>query len=274
MVHKRIPFAACVLALVAFESAAGGPLRATGRQSPEFQQTLEALYNRLIAMKNWNPSDDLKLKKEIQGLTETYILTRLNEKTPPRAADLEKDLNETFSQAIGHMSAANLRKFWGEVHYASVLKSKALGNIYVVGFMIPHGNTSLDVVEVAQRVSNTYRITARAGTEMKDHTLALSPLRSPHTATLRFLAYGDRLGGNQSPLGVVLYEFGGKSLMPLWTRDNLWEGKVMVEVDTVTLTFRDAAHYEKGTPPYFMKEEYGQTQRGLKLLARHWTDAP
>jgi len=274
MVSKRMFFAVSAFVGLAVAVAPQATLRATEPQGAGFQQALEDAYNRLTAMKEWNPADDLKLKTEIQKLTEEYILTRLNGEPRPPAASLENDLNQAFSQGIGHMSSEQLRKFWGDVHYASVLEPSPPANLYVIGFMIPHGNSSLDVIDVAQQVSGVYRFTAQGGREMQGHTLRLTPMRSPSVARVRFLAYGARLGANQSPLGVVLYQFDGKSLLPLWTRDGLWQGTVKVEADTVILMFQDTTHLERGTPPYFLKEEYTQTQASLKLRSRGWADAP
>lgn len=261
------------LVILAGGSRCSGTSEIPGGRPANFREELAAAYSRLTAMKKWDAQADLKLKLEMANLTDRYVLARLNGQAPPDANSLEADLNEAFSQAIGHMSAAELEKFWGEAHYASTLTARPLANTYIIGYMIPHGNTSLDVIEIAQLIAGSYRFSARGGAEMQDHTLRLRQM-SALEEKVRFVAYGQRLGANGSPLAVVLYQFDGRSLSPLWSRSQLWQGTVQIADGSVTLTFQDPARFQKSTPPYFRREEYVETDTGLRLLSQGWVDAP
>jgi hypothetical protein len=169
------------------------------------------------------------------------------------------------------MSMEDLRKFWGDVHYASVLAAPWRGrSALVVGYMIPHGNTSLDVVEVALPVSGAYQFVAAGGSEMENHELRLGLMSSGSSQAIRFLAYGRRLGANQSLLRVVLYQLDDKSLVSLWSRSDLWQGSVSAGGNRIILTYQDAERFEKRTPPYFLREEYDLTTRGVKLASKQW----
>jgi hypothetical protein len=272
MTYNRTAFGTFVLIVLISGPLVRAQVGEAGTQPDSgFQRRLELQYSRLTSMKKWDASLDGQLKSDIAGLTDRYILGRLNGRTPS-APGLQRDLNEAFSQAIGHMSSEELKRFWGEIHYASVLGLGAQRGGFLIGYMVPHGNTSLDVIEVAEQVSGTYGFSARGGGEMQDHTLSLALMRCPNPGHVRFVAYGARLGANDSPLAVVLYEFDGKSLSALWSRSELWQGSVKVEPDSVMLTFRDVERFAKGTPPYFLQEKYKGAGTGLKLVSRHWID--
>ncbi len=239
-----------------------------------FRQQLASVYDRLATMKEWNSAEDLRLKLQAKDLTNNFILGAFAQASPPSAGSVEQDLNESFSQAIGHMSMEDLRKFWGDVHYASVLVAPWRGqDALVVGYMIPHGHTSLDVIEVAVRASGGYQFVAEGGREMENHGLRLTLMPRGSSQTIRFLAYGQRLGANQSPVGVVLYQFDGKSLAATWSRSNLRQGIVNTQGNKIILTYQDASHFEKGTPPYILREEYDVTSRAVKLASKRWADS-
>ncbi|MGA3165520.1 MAG: hypothetical protein ABSF14_05320 [Terriglobia bacterium] len=240
-----------------------------------FRQQLASVYDRLATMKEWNSAEDLSLKLQVKELTNSYILGAINQATPSSAGSLEHDLNESFSQAIGHMSMEDLRKYWGDVHYASVLVAPwGEQDALVVGYMIPHGNTSLDVIEVAVHASGGgYQFVAEGGREMENHALQLTLMPRGSSQAIRFLAYGQRLSANQSPVGVVLYQFDGKSLAATWSRSDLRQGAVNTQGNKIILTYQDASHFEKGTPPYFLREEYELTSHGVKLASKRWVDS-
>jgi len=153
-----------------------------------FRQQLASVYDRLATMKEWNSAEDLSLKLQVKELTNSYILGAINQATPSSAGSLEHDLNESFSQAIGHMSMEDLRKYWGDVHYASVLVAPwGEQDALVVGYMIPHGNTSLDVIEVAVHASGGgYQFVAEGGREMENHALQLTLMPRGSSQAIRF----------------------------------------------------------------------------------------
>ena len=247
---------------------------ATAGSQPLFQQRLATVFDRLSAMKTWDRDEDIRLKIQTRDLTNSYILDAINQPVPAAARNLEHDLNESFSQAIGHMSMEDLRKFWGDVHYATVLDARWRGrNAFVVGYVIPHANTSLDIIEVAVPVSGAYQFAAAGGSEMENHALRLDLVPPTSSGAIRFLAHGQRLGANQSPVCVVLYQFEGKSLVSLWTRNDLWQGTVTARGNRITLTYQDADHFQKRTPPYFLREEYDLAPQGVKLASRHCADS-
>ena len=54
---------------------------------------------------------------------------------------------------------------------------------------------------------------------------------------LRFFIYGFRLGKSQLRLSVVLYSFDGQNLKPLWESRDIYDGKMDVVKDKVTISY-------------------------------------
>jgi hypothetical protein len=68
-------------------------------------------------------------------------------------------------------------------------------------------------------------------------------LPAPGTGSFRFLAYGFRLGKSQPRLSAVLYEYDGQALKSLWETRDVYDGKMEVEKDTVTIRYLKEDEY-------------------------------
>ena len=68
-------------------------------------------------------------------------------------------------------------------------------------------------------------------------------LPAPSTGSFRFLAYGFRLGKSQPRLSAALYEYDGQALKTLWETRDVYDGKMEVEKDTVTIRYLKEDEY-------------------------------
>ena len=95
-------------------------------------------------------------------------------------------------------------------------------------------------------------------------------LPAPPSGEFRFLAYGTRLGKSHPRLSAELYSFDGQALASLWKTEDVYDGKLDVESDRVTIDymkeddFIEAATYKR-TPPRY-RVIYKITQKGLELV--------
>lgn len=91
---------------------------------------------------------------------------------------------------------------------------------------------------------------------------------SPNGA-FRFFVYGYLLGESQPRLTAILYSFDGKTLKSLWKSGVLYDGKIDVTPDTVTLRYLDESEYvqavEQNHFPPGHESVYKVTPQGLAL---------
>jgi len=90
---------------------------------------------------------------------------------------------------------------------------------------------------------------------------------------LRFFIYGFRPGKSQLRLSVILYSFDGQNLKPLWENRDLYDGKMDVLKDKVTITYLKEDEYvhaveDKRQPPRHLAT-YQLTATGIQLLDDH-----
>jgi hypothetical protein len=87
--------------------------------------------------------------------------------------------------------------------------------------------------------------------------------------SFRFLIYGSMHGASQPSLSVILYSFDGKTLQNLWEQRNLYDGKIAVTPQTVTLRYLKEPEYvqavEQNQLPPGYEEIYQVTAKGLGL---------
>jgi hypothetical protein len=93
----------------------------------------------------------------------------------------------------------------------------------------------------------------------------------PRQATddFRFFAYGTRPGKSQPRLSAMLYSFDGQNLKPLWETHDVYDGKIGVSTEKVTIRYlkedeyvREQAHNRK--PPRH-EATYRMTPTGLEV---------
>jgi len=90
---------------------------------------------------------------------------------------------------------------------------------------------------------------------------------------LRFFTYGIRLGKSQPRLSVVLYSFDGQNLKSLWESRDIYDGRMDVQKDKVTIRYLKEDEYvqavgEKHTPPRHLAT-YQLTAAGIQLVDDH-----
>jgi len=90
---------------------------------------------------------------------------------------------------------------------------------------------------------------------------------------LRFFVYCNRLGKSQERLSVVLYSFDGQNLKPLWESRDIYDGKLDVLNDKVTIRYLKEDEYvraveEKRKPPRHVAR-YQLTSAGIQLMDDH-----
>jgi len=90
---------------------------------------------------------------------------------------------------------------------------------------------------------------------------------------LRFFIYGYRLGKSQQRLSVFLYSFDGQNLKSLWESRDIYDGRMGVLKDKVTIRYLKEDEYvhaveEKRKPPRHLAT-YQVTSKGIQLLDDH-----
>jgi hypothetical protein len=90
---------------------------------------------------------------------------------------------------------------------------------------------------------------------------------------LRFLTYGTRLGKSQTRLSVILYSFDGANLKSLWESRDLYDGRIDVVNDKVTIRHLNEDEYvqavEAKRKPSRYLATYQLTPAGIQLLDEH-----
>lgn len=90
---------------------------------------------------------------------------------------------------------------------------------------------------------------------------------------LRFFIYGFRLGKSQLRLSVVLYSFDGQTLKSLWESRDLYDGKLDVDKDKVSIRYLKEDEYvravERNEKPPRHLATYQLTAAGMQLLDDH-----
>jgi hypothetical protein len=93
----------------------------------------------------------------------------------------------------------------------------------------------------------------------------------PQTSSgaFRFMVYGNRLGKSQPRLSAALYSFDGQKLSNLWRQKDLYDGKMNVTGETVTLRYLLESQYvqatQQGQLPPWHEDIYQVTPQGLTL---------
>lgn len=91
------------------------------------------------------------------------------------------------------------------------------------------------------------------------------------SGAFRFLVYGNRAGKSQPRLSAILYSFDGRKLSNLWERRDLYDGKLTVTPQQVTVRYLIESDYiqatQQGQLPPWHRAVYKVTGHGLTLLS-------
>lgn len=100
-----------------------------------------------------------------------------------------------------------------------------------------------------------------------DMHYAVLPLSA--SAAFQFFVYGDRLGKSQPRLDVAFFSFDGQKLDKLWQQEDLYDGKITVTSETVTLRYLIESEYvqavQQGQWPDWHEDVYRVTPKGVAL---------
>jgi len=90
---------------------------------------------------------------------------------------------------------------------------------------------------------------------------------------LRFFIYGTRPGKSQQRLTAILYSFDGQNLKPLWQTTDVYDGKLDVDKDKVTIKFLQEDEYidavQRGRHPARHLATYQLTANGVQFVEEH-----
>jgi hypothetical protein len=90
---------------------------------------------------------------------------------------------------------------------------------------------------------------------------------------LRFFMYGYRPGKSQPRLTAILYSFDGRNLKPLWQTADVYDGKMDVDKDKVTIKYLKEDEYieavQRNHHPDRHLATYQLTAKGVQFLDEH-----
>jgi len=90
---------------------------------------------------------------------------------------------------------------------------------------------------------------------------------------LRFFIYGFRPGKSQPRLTAILYSFDGHNLKPLWQTVDVYDGKMDVDKDKVTIKYLKEDEYidavQRKRHPDRHLATYRLTAKGIQFVDEH-----
>lgn len=201
----------------------------------------------------------------IEAIINSGLLSMLNASQPPSCEILERDLRT----ALGHGGEAN-------PSLASAQCVRWNGSVYyVVGYALPGAATysrSWIGVFASTPLGSTYRLVGSAENTLPNKTLAVKVLTGGVNRKLSFLAYGINWGDAHNRLTVIAYSLSEGKLEPLWSQEDLSQGQVRVQGDTIGLTFLNSPLGPGYESVHEISETYDVTDSGIKLEKR--SEAP
>lgn len=229
----------------------------------------------VVALKKGDFEEERKIKSQARIATIKYIESYLDAANGPTSEDVSRKLNDSFASLSGYPSFQTERQVVGTEPYAQVLTNSSSRRHlpeYVVGIQQNPVGTVIWGLVHSQR---GYRLGAESCVDMDGYALHLLSLESYTRNEISFLAFGNRIGASYFPVRVVLYRFDGKSLRPLWHRDDLPDGAVTVQHgNSITLTYLDDTQRRKHSERPYIKEKYLPTRDGARLVSHELIAAP
>jgi len=170
-----------------------------------------------------------------------------------------------------------LENYFSKLHYpffgrpAVAVKPWNGGQLIAAGYTFGWSDFDrVNCVAIFQNKAGTVRLAAVTNfvPQTDLHYAFLPP--SP-TGDFRLIIYGNKLGKSQPRLTAILYSFDGNSLKNLWEKQDLYNGKIEVTPQTVTLRYLIEREYiqavERGGLPPGHEAIYAVTPQGLALQA-------
>jgi hypothetical protein len=203
--------------------------------------------------------DDAKpTTDEIQKLVIGHLNTWIANRTP-NIIQVRHELEQAFSK-LEYPAAGTPSIFispWKNVTLIGAGYTLGWSNIWRVNVLVIYENQN----------GHTREVTTTDFVPRTDlHYTILPP---SDTGDFRFLAYGRRLGMSHARLSAILYTFDGKTLQSQWKTENLFDGKLTANANTVVISYVDQDEYirqtQQGHLPPRHQQTYKVTPQGLQL---------
>ncbi len=199
---------------------------------------------------------------EIQELVVGHLNTWIANRTPDLVA-VRDELEQTFSK-LEYPAKGTPAIFvapWKGVQLIGAGYTLGWSDIWRINVLVIYENQNGHTREIA-----TTSFVPR--TDM--HYAVMAPSAA---GDFRFLAYGRRLGMSHPRLSAVLYTFDGKTLESPWKVENLFDGNVIAQDNTVVISYVDRDEYIRETQlghlPARHQKTYSLTPQGLQLESAH-----
>lgn len=199
---------------------------------------------------------------EIHKLVVDHLKTWIANRSP-NIVEVRNELEQAFSKleypAVGTPSIFIAP--WKNVTLIGAGYTLGWSNIWRINVLVIYENQN----------GQTREITTTSFVPQTDmHYAVMAPLPD---GDFRFLAYGWRLGMSHARLSAVLYTFDGKMLESQWKVENLFDGKLTANKDTVVISYVDQDEYvrqtQQGHLPPRHEKTYKVTPEGLQLESEH-----
>ncbi len=200
------------------------------------------------------------ITQQIQSLAVGHLVNWAANRSPSDV-QMRREIEHIFSQ-LRYPAAANATTF-----EAAWKGEKLLGAGYSLGWS-PVWRTNVALL-FASRDGHTRKVAFTTFVPQTDlHFLVLSPGAS---GAFRFLIYGWRQGKSNPRLTAVLYSFNGQNLQSSWKTRDLFDGKLSVQGNQMTISYLKEQQFIRATsqghyPPRY-QATYTITPKGIELAS-------
>ena len=261
--RRKVRSAGILAALMVVAAAFGlGTAQARKKQAkpqPGLPDHISSLGKRLYGL-------DIEEAKPVTDEIQTLVVDHLNTwiaNRSPNIIEVRNELEQAFSklESPANGTPSIFIAPWKNVNLIGAGYTLGWSNIWRVNVLVIYENENGKT-----REATTTDFVPR--TDMHYAIVAPSP-----SGDFRFLAYGWRLGMSHARLSAVLYSFNGKTLASQWQVDNLFDGKLSANNNTVTISYVDRDEYvrqtQQGHLPPRHEKTYKVTPEGLQLESEH-----
>lgn len=251
--------AALVIVAVAFGLGTAQARKKQAKPEPGLPDHISSLGKKLYGV---DIEDAEPVTDEIQKLVVDHLNTWIANRSP-NIIEVRNELEQTFSklESPANGTPSIFIAPWKNVNLIGAGYTLGWSDIWRINVLVIYENQNGQTREVT---------TTNFLPRIDMHYAIVAP--SPD-GDFRFLAYGWRLGMSHPRLSAVLYSFDGKTLESQWKVDNLFDGKLNANNNTVTISYVDRDEYirqtQQGHLPPRHEKTYKVTPEGLQLESEH-----
>ncbi|HEX5412339.1 MAG TPA: hypothetical protein VFZ27_10815 [Terriglobia bacterium] len=251
--------AALVIGAIAFGLGTAQAREKEAKAKPGLPEQISSLGKKLYGL---DIEDAKPVTDEIQKLVVGHLNAWIANRTPS-IIEVRHELEQTFSKleypALG--TPAIFTAPWKSVNLIGAGYTLGWSNIWRINVLVIYENQN----------GRTREVTTTDFVPRTDMHFAI--VVPPPDGAFRFIAYGSRLGMSHPRLSAVLYAFDGKTLASQWKVENLFDGKLNANNDTVVISYVDRDEYirqtQQGHMPPRHEKTYKATPEGLQLESEH-----